>query len=186
LSCTAQGGVRCQPARSTRSTTQESCNSWARMMTWPRTPRPRDGKVHTVLGGTLACTRRELRCVHALEDSHRSASGPAGFPAHSLASPLCRRQKPGQVGDGGASKRGVGGWPQCSRSLGRSGMPGSVAIGCVSVWRLVRRRRQTATPPLPGCQALLPNAGAGAPAYTPAGERYAEGTRPLSGQAGGA
>jgi len=35
------------------------------------------------------------------------------------------------------------------------GTPVCAAISFVSVWRLVRRRRQTATPPLPGCQATL-------------------------------
>ena len=59
----------------------------------------------------------------------------------------------------------------CGASYTHQGTPVSAAIGCVSVWRLVRRRRQTATPPLPGCQALVLNAGAGAPAYTPTGER---------------
>ena len=75
----------------------------------------------------------------------------------------------------------------CGASYTHQGTPVSAAIGCVSVWRLVRRRRQTATPPLPGCQALVPHAGAGAPAYTPAEEhRAGGGSRPAGGEPGAA
>jgi len=81
----------------------------------------------------------------------------------------CPRRPPGCQPPGGAPRLARGG----ARSNGRIGMPVGAAIGCVSVWRLVRRRRQTATPPRPGCQATACTCRGRAPAYSPAEERCA-------------
>jgi len=82
----------------------------------------------------------------------RAAPAPVPFAAGGR-SGGAGRPPPSPAGQppGGARWRADDG----ARSLGRRGMPVCAAIGFVSVWRLVRRRRQTATPPLPGCQAII-------------------------------
>jgi hypothetical protein len=88
--------------------------------------------------------------------------GPVAAPGGPRLTPAC--QPPGGVR-----------WPAAvarARWVG-SGMPVGAAIGFVSMWQLMRSRRQTATPPLPGGQAT--------PSYHPpspltggfAAERYA-------------
>jgi|GEM_PF-5598038 len=112
---------------------------------------------------------QRLPIVKAYADKIGAAGGRAGGAGRPPPPPAC-------LPPGGALAAGRGG----SRSLGRSGMPVCAAIGCVSVWRLVQRRRQTAAPPLPGCQATWGESGVGTP-DTPAAERRAGGGVPQGG-----
>jgi len=141
---------------------QTSGSATIRATSWCRSTLSSAQRVAAALGiGVPPVVRAVvLLAQHTIRQRPRAGSQPRA----------ARRRCPGGAADGASGSARLGprggalaaGAPASRGTLrmvffallrAAQGTPVCAAIGFVSVWRLVRRRRQTATPPLPGCQA---------------------------------